>query len=207
MSLSDDASKSIRSYQVDGRLHNTSNKEVMLLIVHFAGNGTSGPTLNFTYQKEYFFSLNVLGKESLEDFHSAMVRLKFPPVGQPIQERQVEGSAVPAASAETVFVEFVDGTTWGDSELAQDAFDERRETLRELGKLERLLRDGEEQALKEELSRQDGSALPCINSLVSSCSGKADSCLMEGVRSMIEAANHHQFGMKRESSVLIDRLR
>jgi hypothetical protein len=67
---------------------------------------------------------------------------------------EVSDSTAPTASVETVFVQFVDGTAWGDPESAQAAFDERRETLRELGKLEPLLRDGEEQQLKDELSRR-----------------------------------------------------
>ena len=203
VSLSDDASNSIRTYQVEGHFHNVASKDVALLILRFVSNGTSGPTLNFTYQKEYFFNLNVLGKGSSEDFHSAMVRLKFAPVSQPVQESRVEGSAVPAASAETVFVQFVDGSTWGDSESAQDAFNERRETLRELSRLERVLQNGGEQMLKEELSKQDSNP-PCINSLVSECSGKADSCMADGLRSMIEAARRHEHDIEVKSSALLD---
>lgn len=205
VSVSDDTSNGIRSYQVAGHFHNTSNKDIGLIIVHFASNYANGPTLSLTYQKEYFFSLNVLAKSGSEDFRSAVVRLRFGPTNDKVQQSPVDASGVRSSFAETVFVQFVDGTSWGDSESAQSALDERSETVRELSKLEAFLPDGGVM-LKEELVNH-GYTLSCINSLISDCSGKADSCLTEGVRSMIEAANRHQSGMKRESSTLVDEVR
>jgi len=198
VSVSDDASRSIRSYQVEGHFHNVSKKGVVLIIAHFANEDPDGPSLNFTYQKEYFFSPNVLATGSSEDFLSAVIRLKFAPAGQQTQQSQANG--IPEATAEALFVQFSDGTTWGDSETARDAFDDRRETLRVLDKLESILQNGGEQALKEELSKQD-STPPCINSLISECSGKAGSCMTDGLRSMIDAARRHEHDVSQGSVI------
>lgn len=200
VSVSDDASRAIRSYQVNGKFHNISNKDVALIIVRFASDDKSGPNLDLTYQKEYFFSVSPLGKAGSDDFSSALVRLKFgPPVSQPAQQSQLDASATPTATAETVFVQFVDGATWGDSEAAEEALAERRETLRELGRLENVLQDRGAQALKEELSKLDSVPL-CIGLLVNSCAGKSDSCIADGLRSMIGTAQQRQHDMELTSS-------
>jgi hypothetical protein len=205
VSFSDDASKVIRSYQVESHFHNVSNKDVSLIIAHFATT-VSGPALNFMYQKDFFFSLNALRKGHSEDFRSEVVRLKFAPVNQLPHTLERDDGVVTAASAEVLFIQFADGTNWGDSEDAQDALIERQKTLQELDNLEAIFRERGEKALTEELAKSADS-LPCIGSLRNTCTGKPGSCLGEGVRSMIEAAYHHELELRRESSVLIDGLR
>ncbi|MGC2557458.1 MAG: hypothetical protein WA389_01430, partial [Terriglobales bacterium] len=53
----------------------------------------------------------------------------------------------------------------------------------------------------------DGNTMYAATMFGESCSGKVDSCLTVGVRSMIEAADRHKLDMKRESSALNDKIR
>jgi hypothetical protein len=208
LSFDDDPAQSLRySSQVKGYLQNKSGKDTLLVVLHFSGSGTRAAALDLMYQKEYFFSLDVLKKGKSELFRSSLARFGVASInGHPIPESEDElGSGAARATAETVFVQFADGTTWGDSESARDAFIERRQTLEELGRLDAILRDQGEQALRQELSNSD-LVLPCVGSLRSSCSAKTDSCLGDGLHSMIEAAQQHERAMKCESSLLIDRL-
>jgi hypothetical protein len=209
LSFNDDPAQRFRySNQVEGYLRNKSGKDILLVVLHVCGSGTRAASLNLTYQKEYFFGLNVFKRGESEPFHSSLARFGVATVnGQPILDGENErGSRRPRATAETVFVQFADGTTWGNSESAGDAFIVRKQTLQELGRLEGILRDQGEQALREELSSSD-LLLPCIGSLRSSCSGKADFCLADGLRSMIESAQQHQRTIQVESSALVDKLR
>jgi hypothetical protein len=207
LSFDDDPTRRIRySFQVDGHLYNNSGKDVVLIILHFSGRGALAAAVNLTYQKEYFFGLDPLEKGESEPFRTSRFSLGAATVnGQPIPEREDKRRGAPGASAEIVFVQFTDGTTWGDSDSARDAFVEREQTLQELTTLEKILGDQGEQALKDELSK--GDPPPCISSLRASCIGKAESCLGNGLRSMMEAAEYHQHMMNVKSTTFVDKLR
>ena len=76
VSVVDDSSELVRSYQVEGHFHNVWNKGMVLIVVHFVSDQDNGPSLSLTYQKDYFFS-NLLEPEGSDDFRSAIVNLKL----------------------------------------------------------------------------------------------------------------------------------
>jgi hypothetical protein len=202
----DDASKRIRfSYLIEGSLANVSNRSVVLMIIRFASGGLKGPGLDYSYEKDYFFSLGVFEVGKVEDFRSSPIRFGSPTVnGQPIAQDD-DISSAPIVTAQVVFVQFVDGTTWGDLGRGRESLLVRNQTQRELVRLERVLQNGGEQALTDELSKQD-STLLCINSLVSECRGKGDSCMADGLHSMIDAARRHEHDIEvKSSALLVDR--
>src|ERR1700722_17865411 len=67
-----DFRNSARSYGVDGRFQNVSNKRIALVVVHFVSEKSNPPFLDLTYQEDYFFK-NFIERESSEEFHTAPV--------------------------------------------------------------------------------------------------------------------------------------
>src|SRR5579872_3600655 len=113
----DDATKTIRfSYLIKGLFANVSNRDVVLMIIRFASSGLKGPGLDYSYEKDYFFSPGVLQAGKIEEFRSSPIRFGSPTVnGQPIPEDDDIPSA-PVITAKVAFVQFLDGATWGDTE-------------------------------------------------------------------------------------------
>ena len=113
----------------------------------------------------------------------------------------------PSASAQVEFVQFSDGSTWGDVEVAKDDLKARRASLQELKALERIYIESGEQAFREELSKQTD--LPCINSVQSACKDDGDysRCTLNKVRGMLEAASNHQREMRSRVPGPAERLR
>lgn len=183
------------TYRVEGSVRNLSDKAVLLMVVHFESSGVRGPSLSYTYQEDHFFGSDVLESGNFEDLRSSPLRFGDTMVnGRPV-EYVAESSGPPTATAQVVFVQFVDGSIWGDSELARDALNDRVQTLQELHRLEEMFRSEGGQVFKKELSKHDD--LPCINSLMSRCKDNASStCLHDGVLTMIGAAMHRQTEMK-----------
>jgi hypothetical protein len=194
VSVVDDSSKSIRSYQVEGHFDNVSSKDIALIVVHFVNDEANGPSLSLTYQEDYLFR-NLLERQGSDSFHSAVVNLKFA-ASETFQHGLMERSSVPTASAEAVFVQFADGTTWGDSQSALGALFQRKQTLQELARLERVLADAGEQALVNEFSSKSDHLLPCIRSLFDRCTNGSPSCLADGLRSVVETAKQREIDME-----------
>jgi hypothetical protein len=207
--FNDERSQAARySYQVNGYLANKSNKDVLLVVVHFSSSGTGGTPLDFTLRKDYFFGRPVLASDESEEISSSVIKLGQVAINGQVVEHSKNIDTHPAATGEITFVQFLDGTTWGDATLepVRQAFAERSQTARELNRLEDVLVERGEQVLREEISKGE-ILLPCIHLLATNCNGKRDSCLAEGVRAMIENAQQHQVHLRLESSALIDPLR
>jgi hypothetical protein len=163
------------------------------MVIHFGSTGLNGPSLDYTYQNDHFFSSGILHPGKAEGIRSSPLRFGASTVnGQPVPEH---ASSAPAATAQVIFVQFVDGSTWGDSDAGREPVVVRNQTLQELGRLQRVLGEAGKQALKNELFKSDN-PLPCISSIINNCSDKTASCLADGLRSMIEAAGRHQIDMK-----------
>jgi hypothetical protein len=194
-SFSDDISGSMRSYDIEVHFRNVSRKNVLLVVLRFVRSVARGPSLDYSYWQDYFLRTNVLEEESSRDFVCRGIRFPTP---KSTGGEQGEASSAPIATAETVLVQFTDGTTWGnrDADFVRYAFLDRKRTVEELGRLEHILDTQGEAALSEGLSKT-GVGLPYIDSLKSDCINKAESCLSDGVRSMIGAANRHRIEMKR----------
>lgn len=205
--FNDDASQRIRfSYRIEGSVANVSNRGLLLIVVHFTSSGLKGPGLDYSYQKDYFFSSDVLEPGRIEAFHSSSLRFGMPTVnGKPIPEDS-NISSTPVVAAQVMFVQFVDGSTWGEVETGHEPLVVRNQTAQELARLERVLGEQGNQALKDEFSKSD-TALPCIGAMADHCKGKAASCLADDLHSMIEAARQHQADLSAKSASLDDLIR
>jgi hypothetical protein len=198
VSFEDDSSKPIRyTYRPEGSIANVSGKGVTLFVIHFEAGGVNAPGLDYTYDEERFFGLDILEPGKTESIHNSPVRFGASTInGQPVPE-DVGPDAVPAATAEVTFVQFVDGSTWGDPEAGHKSLIVRTQTFHELTRLEQVLEEGGERALKAEVSNMDiRFQPPCIGNLVRSCNNRAASCLADGLHSMIQAARQHETEMR-----------
>jgi hypothetical protein len=198
VTFSDDSSKVTRySYQVDASAANVSNKSVLLLRLRFQTSGGSAPGLDDVYENDYFFGEGTLAPGALESVHLAPYGFSAPIVnGIPLVETADPSTPRPTATAQVEFVQFTDGSTWGDRDAAAEVFRLRRATVRQLTALEQTYVQSGEQAFRGELSRE--TLLPCINSLQAACKNNLDysRCALDGVEGMLEATRNHKRTMR-----------
>jgi hypothetical protein len=195
VTFSDNSSKVTRySYQVDASAVNVSKKSVLLLCLRFQTSGGSAPGLDDVYQNEYFLGEGTLAPGALESVHLLPSRFSAPKVnGLP----SVEPSTLsPTATAQVEFVQFTDGSIWGDRDAAAEVLRVRWATVRQLATLEHTYVQSGEQAFQGELSKE--TLLPCINSLRDACKDKLDysGCELDRVQRMLEAARKHRAEMR-----------
>ena len=91
------------------------------------------------------------------------------------------------------FVQFSDGSTWGDTDSAKNVLDMRAETLTELDKLEHIYDRLERMHLKNNLAPADDH-LSVIGQLKGACRDKAktSNCGHNAVQRTIDVAKEHQ---------------
>jgi hypothetical protein len=191
------------TYRVEGTLLNRSRKGVVLTVIHFEAGGVSAPQLDNLDSTDCFFGPATLLPKHSVAADSVPIQFGQPTVnGKPVPE-DVGPNAVPWATAKVDFAQFLDGSTWGHADAAQQALASRRKTLQELGLLEPILDRADKHELMdrlaEDIAKNDtGPYLLGIPYLMSVCKDKAESCLVDGLRSMIQAARQHEAEMKRD---------
>jgi hypothetical protein len=193
IAFSDNPSKVTRySYQVTASATNTANEDILLMVMHFEASAGDAPGLDDTYRHEYFFSNKALEPGVSESVHCSPLIVSAPFVnGKPV-ETDDPSTSEPRATAQVEFVQFRDGSTWGNPEAAKDDLKSRQATLQELELLERTYRESGESIFRDQLSRQV--SLPCISSLKSSCKDNRDysRCALDKIREMLVVARNHQ---------------
>lgn len=198
VTFSDDPSKVTRySYQVDASATNVSNDSVLLLSVRFQTSGGSAPGLDYVYENDYFFREGALAPGALESVHLSPYGFGAPIVnGVPLVETIDPSALKPTATAQVKFVQFTDGSTWGDQDAAADVLTARRGTVRQLAALEQTYVQSGEKAIRGELSKE--TLLPYINWLQAACKNNLDysRCALDRVQGMLEAARNHKRTMR-----------
>ena len=123
------AEKPRTSFMVRAELTNRSGRDILLAIVRMEMKSTNGFEANHTRINEYFFSSDVFRNGATEAFQDIVVPLEH------IDNENMGHPTRPKASARVAFVQFLDGSTWGESEDADEVLLERQETWRELRSL------------------------------------------------------------------------
>jgi len=196
-SFQDDPSQAIRyTYRIEGFLSNVSKRGVLLTVVHFGTSGVNAPGLDFTYIMDRFFGPAVLQAGGLEKIEDVPIPFGETTVnGKPVPE-EVGPDAHTTAKAQVTFVQFMDGSTWGDVDAGCEFILRRRSTLVELKRLEQVLNAQGTDEFARELSNSAASfQFPAIEALISECKSKAGPCLIHGLHSMLQAATEHQAEM------------
>jgi hypothetical protein len=197
ISFQDDPSQALRyTYHTEGFLSNVSRKGVLLTVVHFEASGVDAPGLDSNWTMDRFFGPAVLQAGGLEKIEDPPMPFGGPIVnGKPVPE-EVGPDAHPRATVQVTFVQFVDGSTWGDVDAGREFILRRRSTLGELKRLEQVLNAQGTDVFAREFSNSAASfQFPAIEALVSECKSNAGSCLIDGLHSMLEAATEHQTEM------------
>lgn len=197
ISLQDDPSQAIRyTYHTEGFLSNVSRKAVLLTVVHFEASGVNAPGLDHDWIMDRFFGPAVLQAGGLEKIEDAPITFGKTVVDlRPVPD-EVGSDAHPTATAQVAFVQFVDGSTWGDVDVGREFILRRGSTLEELKRLEQVLSAQGTDEFARELSHSAASLqFPAIGALIYECKSKAGSCLIDGLHSMLRAATEHQAEM------------
>lgn len=184
----DSANRFPFSYQKSISIKNISAKSILLMVVHFGA--TSGPLRDERFSQEYFFGESLAaGDAEAHDFPE-----------QRFGATIVNGQSVPykkdphpAAQARAEFVQFTDGTTWGNPESAEDVLSLRQKTLAELDLLQHLYEQKGESAFLDELSQADdfSNVFGQLKGMCNDKSAKAN-CLYSAVLRTLTATRTHE---------------
>ena len=185
------------SYEQSTSVKNVSSKPILLMIVHL--EATSGPGEDEAYSQEYFFG-DALAPGQVEVNHDPEWRFGTSVTnGEPLPYRK---DPHPAAQAHAEFVQFSDGSTWGDADSAKNVLQTRRETLEELDLLEHLYEQAGESAFLDEFARADDS-LNVIRQIKDGCSEKPvdPKCAHDIVHRTFLTAKKHDAAINPELAV------
>lgn len=166
-------------------MKNISKKDVMSwsMLVR-----TSDGVLHFTSSHDYFFTGDVLVPGVSAGVNSGPIRLVAHPQGNiPTEQRHSSDRAV-TASAEIEFVQFQDGSTWGDSDIGTEAFQARSATLQKLQSLQRVYAELGENAFLDALA--EPTTLGCVEHIKMDCKANDvdSSCAREAIARMLDLA-------------------
>jgi hypothetical protein len=186
-------------YSVKGKISvtNSSSKPIVLTVVSL--KGTNVPGVNDTSSQDYYFS-ELFDPQSTEEREWA-----FGPFVSRIEVKSDEGTkwvdiepargAQQKVTASVLFVQFADGSTWGDRDEAKAALASRRNSVKRLTALATLYRDDGERAFIDDLLKP--SDLPAILSLQYFCRNSDDkSKVVDRLFRMLASAEVHARMMK-----------
>lgn len=188
-----DVAKSQYSYTAQMTSENESNKSIMLLIYRFellvaTDESTSemppkiSPERSVTRIEDFFFSRTLL-----EPGATTSAKLQLVPYDLN-RDRQVPLTRI-SPTSKILFVQFSDGTWWGDSEVAQQPLAERGEALKYLQHLLEIHRRFGELGLASELRAPSNLTVAAI---LKQIYGGGDSRpVLDRAREMLAAGEAH----------------
>jgi hypothetical protein len=187
----DNRAENIRYYLVHASAKNTSKKEIAAWSASLETAGGSGPELNLREPHDFFFTGDVLApsaREGVSD-QSCPIRLVLrPPNGNRYAET-ADATALPTnAFVRVQFVQFTDGSIWGDRDEAAKVQLERRETLDKIKSLQQVYSEQGEKAFMDALA--EPTALPCFERIKTLCRNENpdSTCARKGIAEMLTIA-------------------
>lgn len=183
-----DPSQALRyAYRTEGAVTNVSGRNVLLTSIHIEAPGENAPGLDSNLVVDHFFGPTVLRAGQTEEIDMPSVSFRTPTVNS-------SGPPIRVATAKVTFVQFANGSTWGDGDAGHRLILYRRLTLWKLQKFEQdeQLLSAQDADVRELLNSFWNVQFPTIGALLSDCKPKAGSCLIDGLHSMLEAARGHQ---------------
>jgi len=171
-------------YRTTTYVDNVSQKSVLLLVAKLRFTGTGQFDLDNTREEDYFFA-----EDLLESGKAQTLKDSFGPVGAP-QAKITLDPTDPQATATVLFVQFIDGSTWGDLEAGKHMLETRRLTWEKLQSLAETYRaKGEERFLLEFTRHSD---LPAVGSMQRTYESTKDStAVIARIRNMLRYADMH----------------
>lgn len=191
----DNTGENIRYYWLHASAKNTSKRGIAAWSASLETTGGSGPELHFIASHDFFFTGDVLAPSETEGVsdQSFPIRLVLrPPNGNRYAET-ADASAPPAnAFVRVQFVQFTDGSIWGDRDEAAKVQLERRETLDKVKSLEQVYSEQGEKAFMDALA--EPTALPCFERIKTLCRNENpdSSCARKGIAELLTIAAQQQ---------------
>lgn len=139
-----------------GSARNVSPKAVLLMAISIEIDICDSASQH-AYKQDFFFTPKPLLPGDVHD-----IQLSFSRFGQ--KNGEIPEASI-SATATSKFVQFADGSTWGDAQAAQDTLKLRRSTLQKLSVLRKIYEDHGDQGFADELLRADGPPLPAVSYL------------------------------------------
>jgi hypothetical protein len=182
----DEPSKPLRySFTTTIYATNNSQKSILLVVIKIAFTGTGRFDISDTRDDDYFFAsdtFNSRDTKKLEDF--------LGPMGAP-QAKVENYSLDPKASAEVAFVQFGDGSTWGDLVVGEHILRNRAPTWNALRSLAETYRtNGKQQFLRELREPSQLQTIRYLQNLYES-NGNDASAVIKKLDNMLEYADLH----------------
>jgi hypothetical protein len=134
------AAYSAKSTVVNVSGHNLTAKPMVLVVANIYSTGYEGVKQTMYYQHDFFFKQNEIAPSS--DFEITDISWNVHVLPQGNAPR-----TAPHAEGETLFVQFADGTTWGDSKNGLKALTERKQAEELLKAMVSAYQSGGESAL------------------------------------------------------------
>jgi len=181
----------VLTYEVEAVVKNVSKKDVLFwsMLVR-----TSDGVLDFTSSNDYFFTGDVLASDDSAGVTSGPINLVAHPQGDtPAREKRHSSNRPVTASAEIEFVQFQDGSTWGDSDTETKAFQARRASFQKLQSLQKVYAQVGERAFLDALA--EPTMLACVERIQTDCKGDSgdSSCARETIERMLDVATRRGF--------------
>lgn len=175
------------SCQKSFSIKNVSTRSILLMVVHV--EATSGPERDAHFSEEYFFGDALApGELDVRDFPEQ----RFGATVVNGKTMPYKKDPRPVVQARAEFVQFSDGSTWGDADAARNEFEIRRRTLAELDRLEHIYEQAGEGVFLEEFARSDDS-LNVIGQLKERCAEPTvANCAHSAVHRTFVAAKEHE---------------
>jgi len=191
VTFKDNTTENIRYYWVHASAKNTSKKGIAAWSASLETAGDSGPQLNLRESHDFFFTGDVLAPSQTEGVsdQSCPIRLVLRP---PNGNRYAETAGVTArptnASVRIQFVQFTDGSIWGDRDEAAKVQLERRETLDKVKSLQQVYSEQGDKAFIAALA--EPTALACFERIKTLCRNENSdtSCARKGIAEMLTIA-------------------
>jgi hypothetical protein len=183
------ANPNVLTYEVEAAVKNVCKKDVLSwsMLVR-----TSDGVLHFTSSNDYFFTGDVLTPDVSASVTSGPISLVAHP-DTPTREKRDSSNQTVTASAEIEFVQFQDGSTWGDSDIETEAFQARSATLQKLQSLQKVYAQLGEKSFLDALV--ESTMLACVERIQTDCKDNNgdSSCAREAIERMLDIATRRGF--------------
>jgi len=189
VTFQDNTAENVRSYWVHASAKNVSKKGISAWSASIETAGGSGPQLNLSESHDFFFTGDVIAPNGADGVPLCPTRLVLQVGnGEPSTDTSDANARLPNASVRVTFVQFSDGSIWGDRDDAAKVHQLRRETLRRVQSLQQLYSEQGEKAFMESLA--EPTALPCFERIKTLCENEnADSsCARKEIQEMMTTA-------------------
>jgi hypothetical protein len=114
------------SFRIALTADNVSTKDVLAMVININTTGTGKISLNKTRSEDYFFRDDLFKVNQKVELHDVSG-----PYGEPSANAMPELSQ-PRSTAMITFVQFADGSTWGDASKGRDIAVDRLRSMNEL---------------------------------------------------------------------------